>query len=96
MRELNKILKVLKCRILKSKEGLDNKPSVLFCGIDSYQKRDLHSEAKNAGFKPVYSMKHPTIKVLMKKLPSRKVDTDNFKTTTIYIEDFWYLCRQLL
>ena len=39
MWELEKIAKVLKYRMLKSEEGLDNKPSILFCGMDSYQKR---------------------------------------------------------
>ena len=67
MWELEKIAKVLKYRMLKSEEGLDNKPSILFCGMDSFQKRDLHSEAKKAGFKPVYSMKRPSIKVLMQR-----------------------------
>ena len=96
MWELEKIAKVLKYRILKSEEGLESKPSILFCGMDSYQKRDLHSEAKKAGFQPVYSMKHPTIKVLMKRSGSRKIDTDKFKTNTIDIEQFWYMCRHLL
>ena len=50
MRELDKIAKVLKYRILKSEEGLDSKPSILFCGMDSYQKRDLHIEAKKQDF----------------------------------------------
>ena len=50
MWELEKIAKVLRYRIIKSEEGLDIKPSILFCGMDSYQKRDLHSEAKKAGF----------------------------------------------
>ena len=53
---LEKIAKVLKYRILKSEEGSDSKPSILFCGMDSYQKIDLHSEAKKAGFQAVYSM----------------------------------------
>ena len=88
MRELEKIAKVLKNIILKSEEGLDKKPSILFCGMDSYQKRDLHSEAKKVGFKPVYSMKHPTIKVLMQRSSSRKIESDKFKTTIINIEDF--------
>ncbi len=96
MWELEKIAKVLKYRMLKSEEGLDNKPSILFCGMDSYQKRDLHSEAKKAGFKPVYSMKHPSIKVVMQSSSSRKIETDKFKTTTIDIEHFWYMCRHLL
>ena len=61
--------------------------------MDSYQKRDLHNEAKKVGFKAVYSMKHPTIKVLMKRSESRKIDTYNFKTNIIYIEQFWYMCR---
>ena len=72
MWELEKIAKVLIYRILKSEEGLGSKPSILFCGMDSYQKRDLHSEAKKAGFKPVYSIKHPSIKVLMQNSASRK------------------------
>ena len=46
MWELDKIAKVIKYRMLKSKEGLENNPSILFCGMDSYQKRDLHTEAK--------------------------------------------------
>ena len=58
--------------------------------------RDLHSEVKKAGFQTVYSMKNPTIKVLMKRSVSRKIDTDNFKTNTIDLEQFWYLCRDLL
>ena len=88
MWELEKIAKVLKYRILKSEKGFESKPSILFCGMDSYQKRDLHSEAKKAGFQPVYSMKYPTIKVLMKKSVSKKIDTDKFKTNTIDIEQF--------
>ena len=67
MWELEKIVKVLKYRISKSEKGLDSKPSILFCGIDSYQKRDLHDEAKKAGFKHVYIMKHSSIKVLMQR-----------------------------
>ena len=96
MWELEKIAKVLKYRINKSEQGLDNKPCILFCGIDSFQKKDLHSEAKKAGFKPVYSMKHPSVKVVMRRSNSRKIETDKFKTTTIDIEHFWYLCRNLL
>ena len=96
MWELEKIAKVLKYRMLKSEEGLDNKPSILFCGMDSYQKKDLHREAKKAGFKPVYSMKHPSLKVLMKKSSSIKIETDKFRTTTIDLEQFWYMCRNFL
>ena len=50
MWELEKIVKVLKYRILKSEKGLESKPSILFSGMDSFQKRDLHFEAKKAGF----------------------------------------------
>ena len=96
MWELEKIARVLKYRILKSKEGLDTKPSILFCGMDSYQKRGLHSEAKKAGFKPVYSMKHPSVKVIMQRSTLRRIETDKFNTTTIDIEHFWYMCRHLL
>ena len=96
MWELEKISKVLKYRILKSEEGLNIKHSILFCGMDSYQKRDLHSEAKRSGFKPFYLMKDPAIKVLMQMSATSKIDTDKFKTTTIFIEYFWYMCRHLL
>ena len=53
MWEIEKIPKVLKYRMIKSEKGLDNKPSILFCGMDNdnYQKRDLHSEAKKCWFK---------------------------------------------
>ena len=54
--------------------------------MDLYQKRDLQSEAKKAGFKPVYIMKHPSIKVLKQRSAIRKIDTDKFKPTTIDIE----------
>ena len=96
MWELEKIAKVLKYRMLNSEEGLDNKPSLLFCVMDSYQKRDLHSEAKNVGFKPVYIMNHPSIKVVIQRSSSRKIETDKFKTTTKELEHFWYKCRNLL
>ena len=96
MWELEKIAKVLKYRILKSEEGLDMKPSILFCGMDSYQKRDLHSQAKKVGLKPVYTMKHPSIKVVIKSSSLRKIETDKFKTITIDLEHFWYMCRHLL
>ena len=46
MWELEKIAKVLKYRMIKSEDGLNNNPSILFCGMVSYQKRDLHTEAK--------------------------------------------------
>ena len=96
MWELEKIAKVLKYKMMKSDEGLDNKPTILFCGMDSYQKKDLHNQAKKVGFKAVYSMKHPSIKVVLQRSSSRKIETDKFKTTTIDIEHFWYMCRHLL
>ena len=46
MWELEKIAKILKYRMMKSEEGLDNKLSIFFYWMDYYQKRDLHSEAK--------------------------------------------------
>ncbi len=81
---------------MQSEEGLDNKPSIIFCDLDSYQNRDLHSEAKKAGFNPVYSMKHPSVKVVMKRSSLRKIETDKFKTITIDLEHFWYMCRHFL
>ncbi len=57
---------------MQSEEGLDNKHSIIYCGLDSYQNRDLHSEAKKPGFNPVYSMKHPSVKVVMKRSSLRK------------------------
>ena len=72
MWELEKIAKVLKYRNLKSEEGLDNKPSILFCGMDSYQKRDLHSEEKktriqNCIFNEASINKSLNAKVIIKK-----------------------------
>ena len=93
---IRKNFKSFKYRILKSEKGSDFKPSILFCAMDSYQKRDLHSEAKKAGFKPVYRMKHPSIKVVIQRSSSRKIETDKFNTITINIEHFWYMCRHLL
>ena len=87
MWELEKIAKVLKYRMLKSKEGLE-KPSLLFCGMDSYQKKNLFSEATKLELKAVYLIKHPSIKVLMQSLSLRKIETTYFKTTTIEIEHF--------
>ena len=46
MWELEKIAKVLKYRMLKSKEGLE-KPSLLFCGMDSYQKKISLAKLQN-------------------------------------------------
>ena len=42
------------------------------------------------------SMKHPSIKVVMQRSSSRNIETDKFKTTTIDIEHFWFMCRHLL
>ena len=56
--------------------------------MDSYQKRNLYSEAKKLEFKVVYSMKHPSIKVVMQSLSLKKIETNKFKTTTIDIEYF--------
>ena len=95
MWELEKISNVLKYRMMKSELGLDNKPPYLFCVMDYYQKRDLYSEAKKVGFKPLYSMKHTSVKVLMKRTSSIKIEIDKFKTNTIDLEQFWYLCRNL-
>ena len=47
---LEKIVKFLKYRILKSEEELDYKHSILSWEMDSYQNRDLHSEVKKDGF----------------------------------------------
>ena len=95
MLELERIARLLKERMIKADEGLENKPSILFCGMDSFQKKDLHRVAKKVGFKPVYSMKHPSIKVLIQISASSKIETDNYNTVTIGIEHFWFLCRNL-
>ena len=79
MWKFEKIAKIFKYKIIKSEEGLDIKPSILFCVMDAFQKRDLLSEAKKLGFKPVYSIKHPVIKVVMQITTSRKIETDKLK-----------------
>ena len=51
---IRKDCKNFKIQIFESEKLLYSKLSILFCGINSYQKIDLQSEAKKAGFKPFY------------------------------------------
>ena len=81
--------------MMKSEEGINNKISILFCGMDFYQKRHLQSLAKKARFKTVYSIKHPLKKFVIQRSSLRKIENDKFKTSKIYIEHFCFLFRNL-
>ena len=93
---IRKDCKSIKYRIINSKEGLCSKPSILLCGLDSYQKQDIHREAKRAEFNPLYSMKHPSVKVLIKRSSSVKIETEKLKTNTLHIEQLRFMYRSIL
>ena len=69
--------------MMQFKEEVDNKPSSLFSRVDCYQKRNLRTEAKKAGFKHIYLIKHPFIKFVIQKSSLRKIETEMFKTKMI-------------
>ena len=79
----------------KSEEGINNKISILFCGTDFYQKRDLQRVVKKARFKTVYSIKHPLKKFVIQRLCLRNIENNKFKTSKIYMEHFCFLLRIL-
>ena len=82
--------------MINSEEIINNKISLLFYGEDSYQKRDLKSEAKKARFKTVYSIKHPLKMIVIQRLSLRNIESDKFKTSKMYVEHFCFLFKNLL
>ena len=88
--------KSFKYRIMKSEEAINNKISLLFSGMDSFQKRDLQNQDKKARFKTVYSINYPLKKVVIQKLSLRKIEKDKLKKFKINTEHFCFLFRNLL
>ena len=78
-----------------SKASLNNtaKPTILFCGCNPQVKKDMHKRAKRIGFIPSYSIKHPTLKVELKK--NRKIEIDTYRTIIISYDHFEFICRSL-
>tara|TARA_Y100001978_G_C23416033_1_gene301468 strand:+ start:310 stop:609 length:300 start_codon:yes stop_codon:yes gene_type:complete len=90
---LNKITKEISEKITKASINNINKPTILFCGCNSQVKKDMHKRAKRVGLNPSYSIKHPTIKVALKK--NSKIETDIFRTIIIGYNHFEFICRYL-
>ena len=80
-------------KISKASLNKTTKTTILFCGCNSQVKKDMHKRAKRLGFKPSYSIKHPTIIVELKK--NTKIETDIYRTTTIGYDHFESFCRYL-
>ena len=83
----------LKDKIKKASIGRGNKPSVLFCGCNPQLKKDMHKRAKKIGLNPSYSIKHPTIKVELKR--NKKIEIDKYNTTIIDYDQFEIIYRCL-
>ena len=80
-----KIEKASACEIIR--------PSILFCGCNPQVKKDMHKRAKRLGLNPVFSIKHPTIKVELQN--TRKILTDKYNTISMDYEHFEFICRYL-
>ncbi len=89
------IIKDIQKKITKAEIDAGLKPTILFCGCSPQVKKDMHKIAKRIGFKPTYSIKHPTIKVELQNFNSKKIKIDKYQTTTIDYENFEYLIKYL-
>jgi len=93
MTTIERITEEIEEKIKQASMGKIIRPSVVFCGCNPQLKRDMHKRAKRMGLNPVYSIKHPTIKVeLQNKL---KIETDKYKTISMDYEHFEFICRYL-
>jgi len=90
---LKKIAEEIDEKIEKASVGKIIRPCVLFCGCNPQVKKDMHKRAKRVGLNPVYSIKHPTIKVELKN--NRRIETDKYKTISMDYEHFELICRYL-
>ncbi len=90
---LQSIAEDIEGKIEQASAGKIIRPSVLFCGCNKQLKKDMHKRAKRLGLNPVYSIKHPTIKVELKN--NKKIETDRYKTIIIDYEHFELICRYL-
>ena len=95
MKFLENIAADLEQRIADDSIGNASRPAILFCGCDPQLKKDMHKRAKRTGFKPTYSIKHPTLKFELQNLSNRKIETDIFKTITTDYANFEFICWYL-
>ena len=90
---LEKIAEEMAEKISKASVNKELKPTILFCGCNPQVKKDMHKRAKRVGLNPVYSIKHPSIKVELQN--NRKIETDKYKTISMDYEHFDFICRYL-
>ena len=90
---LEKIAEEMAEKISKASVNKELKPTILFCGCNPQVKKDMHKRAKRVGLNPVYSIKHPSIKVELQN--NRKIETDKYKTISMDYEHFELICRYL-
>ena len=90
---LERITEEIEKTIEKASVGKTIRPSVLFCGCNPQLKKDMHKRAKRLGLNPVFSIKHPTIKVELQN--TRKTVTDKYITISMDYEHFEFICRYL-
>ena len=90
---LERIAEEIGEKIKKASKDKTIRPSVLFCGCNPQVKKDMHKRANRCGLNPVYSIKHPTIKVELKN--NKKIETDRYNTISMDYEHFEFICRYL-
>tara|TARA_B100000963_G_scaffold184629_1_gene160464 strand:+ start:41 stop:328 length:288 start_codon:yes stop_codon:yes gene_type:complete len=93
MTNIERIAEEIEEKIKQASMGKIIRPSVVFCGCNPQLKRDMHKRAKRMGLNPVYSIKHPTIKVELQN--KTKIETDKYKTIRMDYEHFEFICRYL-
>ena len=90
---LERIAEEIEEKIEKASVDKIIRPSILFCGCNPQLKKDMHKRAKRLGLNPIYSIKHPTIKVELKN--NKIIKTDRYKTISMDYEPFEFICRYL-
>ena len=63
MNSLENITNEIAEKISKASINKTNGPTILFCGCNPQVKKDMHKCAKRIGLNPLYSIKHPNLKV---------------------------------
>jgi len=90
---LERIAEEIEKKIEKASAAEIIRPSIVFCGCNPQLKKDMHKRAKRLGLNPVFSIKHPTIKVELQN--TRKIVTDKYNTISMDYEHFEFICRYL-
>ena len=93
MTTIKNFIDELEDKIKKASIGRGIKPSVLFYGCNPQLKKDMHKRAKKIGLNPSYSIKHPTIKVELKR--NKKIEIDKYNTTSMDYDHFEIIYRWL-